>query len=416
MRILVYGINYSPELTGIGKYTGEMCEWLAARGHNVEVITAMPYYPKWKIEDNYKNKGWHTERINGVTVHRCPLFVTQKVNSKTRIIHELSFLLSSSIFWFRKLFVKYDLIISVYPPLIIGLYPAIYKTFRKTTWLFHIQDLQVDAAKELGMIKNQFLLNLLFKTERIFLNKADKVSSISLGMKRKIIGKGVAENKYLNLPNWVDLNFVQPVPKEFSLRKEMGFSDNDKVILYSGNLGEKQGLEMIITVAEKLKFHSNIYFAIAGDGAARKKLQDLALEKNLANVRFYELRPYKDLPALLSGADLHLILQKKSASDLVLPSKLNTILAVGGVAIVAACENTALYDLVSENNMGIVIEPENEEALYQAIINNIDSDNYILRENAKAFAENNINIDNILHPLTNSLNTEKITETVTHGS
>jgi len=396
MKILVYGINYHPELTGIGKYTGEMCAWLAAQGHQVEVITAMPYYPQWKIDSKYKGNKWFTETIQQVTVRRTPLYVTQKVNAKNRIIHEFSFLISSKLHWFSSLFRKYDVVISIYPPLIIGLFPLIYRLIHKKPWVFHIQDLQVDAAKELGMIKNPLILSLLFKLEKYFLRNSTRISSISPGMKRKILSKGFPESKYLSLPNWVDTVFIKPMPLEESLKFKLGFNPEEKIVLYSGNLGEKQGLEIIIQAAEQLKNTNNLRFVIAGEGPAKTRLQEMATDKQLKNIYFMSLMPYQDLPAFLNMADIHLVLQKKEASDLVLPSKLSTILSVGGVSVVSAVHGTTLYDLVMDNNLGKVIEPESATDLAGAINELLNVDVEPVKNNARNYALKNLSIDQIL--------------------
>jgi colanic acid biosynthesis glycosyl transferase WcaI len=397
MKILVYGINYHPELTGIGKYTGEMCAWLAAQGHQVEVITAMPYYPQWKIDDQYVDKKWFTETVQQVKVRRSPLFVSQKVNSKNRIIHEFSFLLSSKLHWIASLFRKYDVVISIYPPLIVGVFPLLYRLIHRKPWVFHIQDLQVDAAKELGMIKNKFILNTLFRIEKFFLRKSTRISSISPGMKKKILNKGFPESKYLNLPNWVDTVFIRPMPVEQSLRSRLGFGLEEKIVLYSGNLGEKQGLEIIIQAAELLQNIGNLRIVIAGEGAAKRRLEELTKNKQLKNIYFMSLMPYQDLPAFLNMADIHLVLQKKEASDLVLPSKLCSILSVGGVSVVSALEDTTLYNLVKDNNLGMVIEPESATALANAINELIDSSPIEqIKINARNYALQNLSIGQIL--------------------
>jgi colanic acid biosynthesis glycosyl transferase WcaI len=187
MRILFYGINYFPELTGIGKYTGEACEWLATQGHDVEIITTPPYYPAWQISENYRGKAWHTENINGVKVHRCPFYVPAQVSSLKRMISDVSFITSSSIFWFKMLFSrKFDVVVCVCPPFLIGLLPTIYRKTRGVPFVFHVQDLQIDIAYEMGMIKNKRLVHFLFKIEKYLMNQATIVSSISDGMLAKI--------------------------------------------------------------------------------------------------------------------------------------------------------------------------------------------------------------------------------------
>jgi colanic acid biosynthesis glycosyl transferase WcaI len=396
MRLLIYGINYYPELIGIGKYTAEMCEWLAARGHQIEVITAMPYYPEWKTHKDYKGKFWQTEMIKGVKVHRCPIYVPENVNGKTRIIHDFSFLLSSSFFWISCFFKSYDAVITIYPPLISGFFPMLYKTLRRRPVIFHIQDLQVDAAKELGIIKSRSLINILERTEKIWFKHSTYVSSISAGMRERILKKGVPAEKYFSLPNWVDTDIIKPQQKDTAYMKELGFGEDDKIILYSGSMGEKQGLETILHVASSFTERKDIFFVLAGEGMMKEKLSKEAAEKGLHNIKFLKLQPNHKLSAFLNLADIHLILQKKVASDLVMPSKLTGILAAGGLAIVTAEEKSNLYKMLNEGHAAILIEPENETLLTRTIQENIDNQNFEIRSNARKFAEENISVHSIL--------------------
>jgi len=403
MRILVFGINYAPELTGIGKYTGEMCEWLAQQGHQVEVITSMPYYPEWKVRKAYQGRWWFTETINNVKVRRTVFYVPEKVTGATRMVHEFSFLLSSSVWWFKALFKKYDLVISPYPPLIIGIWPYLYSLFNKTKWVFHIQDLQVDAARDLGLIKNNRLLNILEQIEKFFLRKSDYVSSISEGMKKKILEKGIPVEKYIMLPNWVDTNFIRPVSKADSLRGELGFEQKDIIILYSGNMGEKQGLEAVIPMAKFFADRLDVKIVLAGEGAAKERLMRETESNNLKNISFLPIQPYEKLSAFLAIADFHLVLQKKAASDLLLPSKLLSILSAGGCAVVTAVENSSLYNMIAETNAGWLAEPENTEDLIRILEKAINStsENGLKKENARKYALKHLNKDEILEDFQN---------------
>ena len=387
MRILVYGINYSPELTGIGKYTGEMASWLAKQDHAVTVVTAMPYYPEWQIHPAYKGKFWHKEFLNEVRVYRCPLYVPDNINSGKRIIHELSFLLSASFVFILNLFQKkYDIVISISPPFHLGLLPFLYSKIRSSVLVTHIQDLQIDAAKDLGMINNEKLLNLMFSLEKFFLRKSRLVSTISDGMAKKIENKGVPFQKICFFPNWVDTSFIRPLQKSESLRKAFGYLNQDIIIMYSGNLGEKQGLETLISVAKYFDEKTDFKFLIVGNGGGRKKLEHLGEEARLTNLKFFPLQSYENLPALLATPDLHLVLQRKSASDLVMPSKLVSILASGGVSIVTAVEGSSLYRLVKESKTGIIIEPENTSLLIECIEETLKQDLLGYSKNARQYA------------------------------
>ena len=403
MKILVFGINYYPELTGIGKYTAEMCAWLAQQHHQVTAITAMPYYPEWQIHSQYQRRLWHTEIIDVVVVQRCPLYVPKKVSGVKRMIHEFSFLLSSSVYWIKALFQTHDVVICVCPPFHLGFMAWIYKAIKKTPVVYHIQDLQVDAARNLGILKNETLLTTLEKFERFLLHRMTKVSSLSDGMKQNILKKGIDENNYFNLPNWVDTDFIKPISKEGSLKAALGYHHDDRIVLYSGNMGEKQGLEIVLEAAELLKGEPNIHFLFVGEGASKQRMQEYAVEKQLTNVKFKNLLPYNELPLLLAAADIHLVIQKGLASDLMLPSKLLGILSSGGLAIVTAVQGTSLFNIIKDNDAGVVIVPENTEALLLAIKDYIFKDNFTQKVNARNYALNELNINKILQKFESKL-------------
>lgn len=404
MRILIYGINYAPELTGIGKYTGEMASWFAKQGHTVHVVTGMPYYPKWKTKTSYKGKLWHKEVIEGVKVYRCPLYVPRQLTAAKRMIHEFSFILSTTPVWFKKLFDrKYDVVLSVSPPFHLGFFPTLYAMLKKSPIVTHIQDLQIDVAKNMGMINNKFLINLMYKGERFILQKSKAITTISEGMLRKIHDKGVHPEKCKLLPNWVDEEVIRPLSKEESLRAEFGFNLSDKIILYSGNLGGKQGLQDLIPTAEAFKHRSDIHFVIVGSGGIKQQLQQAAEEANLKNVHFFSLQSWERMSALLAMADVHLVLQKKSASDLVMPSKLTSILAAGGVPLVTASEGTALYNIIEENKIGFIVEPESVSDLIAGINNALDSNLVTIAERARIYAENHLSRESIMRSWSDEL-------------
>lgn len=395
MRILVFGINYAPELTGIGKYTAEMCEWLASKKHSVTAITANPYYPEWSIHPGYKN--WYSKQNEqGVEVLRSPIYIPKKVSGLSRIIHELSFVCSCSVQWIRVLFrKKYDTVICIAPPFYTGLYAYFYGFLKGAKSIYHIQDLQVDAAQELGLIKSQIIINVLRSLEKWILSRVDITTSISDGMISKIATKN-EKAKIVALPNWVDIDFIKPLSKEESLRAELGFDKEDFIVLYSGNLGEKQGLEIIIDAAKNLRMkYAKIKFLICGEGAYRNELVRLA--EGSDNIFFKSLQPYNKLPGLLASADIHLILQKRAAADLVLPSKLTSIAASGGFSLVAAEENTSLYETVTQYEIGLIIEPENAESLEDGIEKSYTLDLNVYEKNARTYAEEYLNKDKILN-------------------
>ncbi|WP_269618874.1 glycosyltransferase WbuB [Zhongshania sp. BJYM1] len=367
MKILVVGLNYSPELTGIGKYTGEMAEWLAARGHEVRVVTAPPYYPQWNIQKPYKSYLYKMEVHNGVLVYRCPLYVPKNITTLTRIIHLFSFALSSFPVLIRQLFWRPDIVINPVPSLFSSPMAALVAKLSGGKSVLHIQDYEVDAMLGLGMAESGLVGKLARTFERLVLTSFDKVSTISHSMMDKAKEKGVSEKNILFFPNWSDTSRFADVKPSNALRVELGVSGSNKLILYSGNIGEKQGLEQLIEAADILK-DKPYDFVIVGDGGGREKLISLAVGKQLTNVHFSPLLPIEQLPILLASADCHLVIQKRGVADVVLPSKLTNILAVGGNVVITAESNTEL-GLLCEKYAGIaeLVEPENVDALITGI-------------------------------------------------
>ena len=217
MRILIVGINYAPELTGIGKYTSEAAEWLAARGHEVRVISAPPYYPYWKVQKPYSAWVYSHETIAGVDVFRCPVWVPQRPTGLKRIIHLGTFALASIPVCSAQLFWKPDIVVAIEPPLFgaaVALFGA--KIVGAKSWL-HIQDFELDAALGLGMIPGG-LARWAGGIERWFMGKFNRVSTISNAMMERIHQKGVSSDKVGLFPNRVDCDALRPLDQSASMR------------------------------------------------------------------------------------------------------------------------------------------------------------------------------------------------------
>lgn len=368
MKILLYGINYSPELTGIGKYTGELAPWLAAQGHEVRVVTAPPYYPEWKVQEGYSAWYYSRRQEAGVTVLRCPLYVPAKPKLVKRLLHLLSFSLSSSVAVIAQLLWKPDLIILVVPTLFCAPQALLLAKLTGAKSLLHVQDYEVDAMFGLGIAKSSLLQRFAMMLERITLRAFDRVSTISRGMLKRAERKGVEKDKLRFFPNWSEITRFADVPPAPSLLSRLGVAPDKRLLLYSGNIGDKQGLETVIEAAELLTLRSELVFLIVGEGIGKAKLMDLVYQRGLDNVLFAPLQPYEDLPALLASADCHLVVQKRGAADAVLPSKLTNILAVGGNAVITADPDTSLGQLCAEHpGIATLVEPESALALVKGI-------------------------------------------------
>lgn len=368
MRVLVYSINYAPELTGIGKYTGEMAEWWAGQGHDVTMVTAPPYYPEWQVHQGYSSRCFSDLMESGVRVLRCPLYVPRQPSALKRILHLLSFSFSSCFALFKLWRLRPDLIVYVVPTLFCALQILLYARLTGARVVLHVQDFEVDALFGLGMARAGMLARLAYRVERWLIRRFDRVSTISTGMRERARDKGVDADRLILFPNWSELGRFQTVQRDADLLTDLGVRPEQKVVLYSGNMGEKQGLEVVLEAAQALADQHDICFLLVGEGGGKSRLQARAAELGLTNVTFASLLPYELLPSLLASADCHLVVQRRGVADAVLPSKLTNILAVGGNAVITADVGTTLGRLCEEHaGIAVLIEPESGKALVEGV-------------------------------------------------
>ena len=364
MRILIYSINYSPELTGIGKYNTEMAQWLAEQGHEVAIITAPPYYPWWRVQPPYRPWLYRTEQLDNVKVYRCPLWVPRKPTGVKRLLHLFSFALTSIPLLILRVFKRPDVLIVLEPTLFCA--PAalgVARLFGARTWL-HVQDFEVDAALGLELVKVKWVGHIAEKSERWLMDRFDRVSTISENMIERLAIKGVVKEKRVLLANWVDGQDIFPMSRASIYRAKLGIGDEVCVALYSGNMGEKQGLEILLEAARLLRDESGLLFILCGEGAARERL--IRMGTDLPNVRWLTLQPIEQLNELLNLADVHLLPQRADVADLVMPSKLLGMLASGRPVLATAHPGTQLAKVVS--SCGKVVEPGNAQAVVQGLL------------------------------------------------
>lgn len=408
MKITLYSLNYSPELTGIGKYNSEMAKWLVDNGDEVQVISAKPYYPEWKVHEGF-NKGLFLNSVeNGVTVTRCPLYVPVKPSALKRIVHLISFALSSMFVLFKNIFSKKthpDVIFVVQPTLFITPIALLFAKIVGAKTVLHIQDYEVDAMLGLGMAgKGSIIPRIAYCIESWLMRRFDVVSTISYSMMEKAKQKGVVDNKVMFFPNWADTDFVTPKVDGSAIRINWGFTSADKVVLYAGNIGAKQGLEMVLEAAahyqDGAEVERAVKFVFVGAGAHVDALKQQATELNLNNVIFKPLQAWESVPAMLAMADVHLVIQKKGAADAVLPSKLTNILSAGGNAVVTAEKDTELGRL-AEQFPGIytLAEPESLASFMGSLSIELGRQNNSVNNynrTAREYAEQHLNKDAIL--------------------
>ena len=365
MRILLLGLNYAPELTGIGKYSGEMMEWLATRGHEIRVVTAPPYYPAWKVREDYRWWAWRREvSPAGVKILRCPLWVPGSPGGISRLVHLTSFALSSLPAMIALSAWRPDVVITVEPTFFNA--PAALMAAAlggAASWL-HIQDFEVDAAFELGILpKRGAVHNLALQLERMAMQRFRHISSVSPTMLRRVAAKGVESASVVLLPNWVDTESVRPIAGPNRYRDELQVRPDQVLLLYSGNMGIKQGLEILPDLARKLAHRKDLRFMFCGEGAFRPRMEELT--RGMHNVSLLPLQPSERLNELLNAADIHLLPQREDAADLVMPSKLTGMLASGRPTIATAAPGTQVAEALE--GRGVVVPPGHPDQLQHAV-------------------------------------------------
>ena len=411
MRILIYGLNYEPELTGVGKYTGEMVNWLAGRGHEIKVITAPPYYPEWNIWPTYTGAWYKKERsknrvgksagagdlaygIGSVTIWRCPMWVPSKPSGLKRILHLVSFALSSFPIILSQVFWRPNIILVVEPPLFCAPTTLFVSWLCKASSWLHVQDFEVDAAFDLGVLSSSRLHRIMSKVESWLMNKFDRVSTISDQMIVRLGAKGVPPERQVLLPNWVDVDHISPIKDKSIFREELNISPDQIVFLYSGNMGEKQGLEIIIESAQRLNGHKNVVFVMCGRGAAYSRLRDQA--NGLENIHWLPLQPLDRLNELLNLADVHLLPQRSDVADLVMPSKLTGMLASGRPILATALDGSEVAKVLEKT--GVTVSPGEVDAFVAELIRLAENEEerVQLGKAARSYAEKNLDMEAVL--------------------
>ena len=353
--------------------------------------------------------GYKTSDESDVLVTRGPLDGPAKPTALKRIIHLASFAFTSALALISKLFsskTRPDVLFVVQPTLFITPVALFFAKLVGAKTVLHIQDYEVDAMFGLGLAnEGSFLSRIAYGVETWFMRRFDVVSTISFSMMERAEQKGVNADQILFFPNWADTDFVTPDVDGSSIRNEWGLASSDKVVLYAGNMGAKQGLEMVLEAAAKYQAEINqatsaIKFVFVGAGAHVDALKQMAQALQLDNVIFKPLQAWEDVPAMLVMADVHLVVQKKGAADAVLPSKLTNILSAGGCSVVTAEVDTELGQIEAKYpGIYTLADPENLDAFITALdteLNKIDLNDENHNVIARKYAEDNLNKDAIL--------------------
>jgi colanic acid biosynthesis glycosyl transferase WcaI len=401
MRILLHSTYYAPELTAIAKYNFEMAVWLQNRGHDVRVVSTAPHFPAWRVHDGYHAWRYSYELLGGVPVWRCPSYVPSRPSGVRRLASILSLTLSSIPVMLRHALWRPDVVIGVEPSLPIFLAARLCAMLSGAAIWLHVQDLEVDAAFELGILRGRRARKMALALERLLMAGCVRISTISEPMAERLRTKGVPPGTLFLLPNWFNFEPAAAVPRTDGYRQELGIPPGDAVALYAGNMASKQGLDTVIETAQLLVDRKDVWFLLVGDGASRAHLVEAA--KDLERVRFLPIQPANRLQELLSFADVHLLPQLAAVADLVMPSKLTGMLASGKPTVAAAAAGTEIAKVI--DGRGLRVPPGDSRAMAEAILRLVDDEKLASRLGTAAacYAQAELDMQQVLTRLEREL-------------
>jgi putative colanic acid biosynthesis glycosyltransferase WcaI len=364
VRILFLGINYWPEDTGIAVFSTGRCEYLAARGHEVTICTTFPYYPAWRVTESYRGALVRRERRHGVTVLRSWSYVPHEVTSARRVLHEASFIASSCLRAFATR--PPDVVFTTSPPLGLAASTILLGRVWGVPYVFHVADLQPDAAVDLGMLPPGRVVRWLYGLERLAYRRAALVSTLTESMRERIVSKGVPAPRVTLFSDWAEPALFDVPAGGRDFRRAMGFGDRFLVV-HAGNMGVKQGLDVVLEAARRCD-RPDVLFLLVGDGAVRPGLEARARELGLRNLHFMPLLPREQFHDLLAATDVALVTQQRVVSDIVFPSKVLTLFASGRPVVASVNAGSEVARVVRQAAAGVVVPPEDPAALLAAVV------------------------------------------------
>jgi glycosyltransferase involved in cell wall biosynthesis len=360
MKILILTQWFEPEPTFKGLL---FARELVAHGHKVEVLTGFPNYPGGKIYPGYRIRPWIRERLDGIDVLRVALYPSHNNSGLHRIFNYVSFAISAAVFG-AALIRKPDVMYVYHPPITVGFAAVVISVLRRTPFVYDIQDLWPDTVAASGMMSNPAALGLLGSLCKLVYRCADHITVLSPGFKETLARRGVPLDKIDVIYNWCDETVYK---SDYEFEARLASSTDKFSILFAGTMGTAQGLESVLQAAQIcLSTAPAVEFVFVGGGVDRSRLERMAEEMKLDNVRFMPRQPMQAMGGILAGADALLVhLKDDKLFRITIPSKTQAYLAAGKPIIMAVRGDAA--DLVKRSQSGVLCEPSDSQSIADAV-------------------------------------------------
>lgn len=375
MNLLVLCPHYSPDVAPTGEVMTQIAEQLVELGHRLHVVTSLPWYQDHRIDKGWEGRLIRHQDMPWGRITRVHPFPTDKSNIPARALAFVGFTALGT--WEAVIARSQpDAILAMSPPLFLGGGGWLAAKRHRVPLVFNIQDVFPDAAVEVGAITNKKLIAAASLLERQTYLHADAVTVLSEDLRDNVVtkiagrgGRGDAA-KVRVIPNFIDTERITPGPKENSYREEFGLSGKT-VVMYAGNVGFSQSLDLVLAAAQHLAQDPDIVFVINGGGSARESLQRAA--RGLSNVIFVDMQPKQRLAEVAAAADIHVVPLRTGLARSSVPSKLYTILAAGRPVVASVDPGTEVARTLEQAEAGLAVPPDDAEAFTKALVRVLDS-------------------------------------------
>jgi len=363
MRVLILSQYYKPE--PIPK-PSELAEQLSRNGHSVSVVTGFPSYPMGVLYPGFRLGLVRRETLNGVKVARTFELPYHGKNAIGRVLNYLTFMLTAPLGSF---FVpRCDVMYVWHPPLTVGVAAWLIARLHRIPFIYDVQDIWPESVVLSGMVRNKFIIRMLSRLERFVYRRADHIFVVTRGARENLLEKGVNPEKISVMPHWIDetqFAHVDPLITQ-SVRQAYGW-DHKFVVLFAGNIGMVQGLDVVVRAAALLPRDGGFLISLIGDGTDRRRVQELAKSLDADDrIQFVDRHPASEMPSLMEASDTLLVhLKSGPLSHWVIPTKIFAYLSAGKPILVAM--EGAAADLVRDSGAGVIVPPSDAAALAQAI-------------------------------------------------
>ena len=365
MKLVVLCPHFAPDPAPTGEVMTRIVLELAGRGHELHVVTALPWYTHHAVEDGWRGRPVRRETTGWGTITRVHPFPSDKTSL---VLRSASFAAFSALSGLASLpGGPMDAVLAMSPPLPLGLVAAAAAVVHRCPMVFNVQDVFPDVAIELGKLTDPRLVRAARWLERTTYDRAAAVTVLSEDLRANVAAKVRPERRgdVRVIPNFVDTELIRPLPRDTALRRELGIAPEQLVVLYAGNVGFSQSLDLVATAARRLADRPDLVFVVNGGGSGLPPLQEATAD--LANVRFSPYQPRQRLAEVLASGDLHVVPLRAGLAASSVPSKTYSILAAGRPLLASVDPGTEVARVVEAARAGRSVAPDDADAFTDAV-------------------------------------------------